>query len=598
MYSEQINFIEKTKSEDGFYVATNHGIKKFQKEGEEWKIINIISGRPFYSVLAANSNSIWAGTDDAVYKIIYNDSTLVDSKRYSLKSYFNERVLTRNVYNRPYFMLSTGMHYYDEVGDSIVANLDMKAKWRGSFDYISNQDEITWVYNGSNWKFLSNGVFLPDEALQFLNLFDEIQSIYIDDKKNLWIVNSNQIHKILNNGLKGYSTDFQVYLKNAWNDSKAIFSVENASLSYDKNSLEFELSAPFYLKTNSTRYQYYVEGLMDDWTSWSDNHRVYLPYVPPGNYKLKIRAKNAFGKHSNELQFEFSVEKPFYKSWWFIALCIFGGIIILILAARFRSRSLKRKNDVLENKIKQRTKELEAAKDKSEALLLNILPAEIAEELKRTGKAAPRNYESVSVLFTDFVGFTATSAQMQPDQLIQKLDTYFIEFDKIIGRHGIEKIKTIGDAYMCASGIPVENKNHAINLVLAGIEIRAFCERIKTEQRAHGEVFWDLRLGIHSGPIIAGVVGVSKFAYDVWGDTVNTASRVESNGDLNTLNVSEATYNKIKDYFVCDLEKEVNAKGKGMMKIYAVTRIKANYADDTDGIYPNETLKSLIQINN
>jgi len=594
---EQINFIEKTRQENGFYVATNTGIKKLTKNGESWNIIDIIDGRPFYSILTEHENSFWAGSDDAVFHVVYTDSSIVDSKRYPIDSYFNERVLTRNVYNRPYFMLSTGLHFYDKAGDSIVANLDMKSKWRGSFDYISNQDEITWVYNGTHWKFLSNGVFLPDEALQFLNIFDDIQSIYMDEQKNLWVVNSNQIHKILYNDLKNYSTDFQVYLKNAWNDSKSIFSTDNASLSYDENAVEFELSAPFYLKANNTRYQYYVEGLMGEWSNWSDNHHFYLPYVPPGTYKLKIRAKNAFGKHSNELEFDFSVSKPFYETWWFILLCILVGIFLLFQAVKLRSRNLKRKNDILEGKIKQRTIQLEEEKGKSEELLLNILPAEVAEELKQKGKSEPRTYNSASVLFTDFVGFTATSAKMEPTELIKKLDSYFVEFDKITSRYGIEKIKTIGDAYMCASGIPISNENNAVNLALAGIEIRAYCERIKTEQKAHGEVFWDLRLGIHSGPLIAGVVGERKFAYDVWGDTVNTASRVESNGDLNTLNVSEETYNKIKSYFVCDLEKEVNAKGKGLMKIYAVNRIKPEYSEDDLGIYPNAGLKSLIQMN-
>jgi class 3 adenylate cyclase/ligand-binding sensor domain-containing protein len=594
---EQVNFIEKTRQENGFYVATNSGIKKFTKKEETWEIIDLIEGRPFYSILTEHENSFWAGTDDAVFHITYTDSSIVESKRFPIESYFNERVLTRNVFNRPYFMLSTGLHYYDKAGDSIVANLDLKSKWRGSFDYIANQDEITWVYNGSHWKFLSNGVFLPDEALQFLNIFDDIQSIYMDAEKNLWVVNSNQIHKILHKDLKNYSTDFQVYLKNAWNDSKSIFSTDNALLSYDENAVEFELSAPFYLKANNTRYQYLVEGLMDEWSNWNDNHHFYLPYVPPGNYKLKIRAKNAFGKHSNELEFDFAVDTPFYKTWWFILICIVIVIFLLFQAVKLRSRNLKRKNDLLENKIKQRTQQLQEEKSKSEELLLNILPAEVAEELKQKGKSAPRNYESASVLFTDFVGFTATSAKMEPDELIKKLDTYFIEFDKITSRYGIEKIKTIGDAYMCASGIPISNENNAVNLTLAGIEIRAYCERVKTEQKAHGEVFWDLRLGIHSGPLIAGVVGVRKFAYDVWGDTVNTASRIESNGDLNTLNVSEETYNKVKSFFVCELTKEVNAKGKGMMKIYAVNRIKPKYSQDDLGIYPNDALKSLIHMN-
>lgn len=209
-------------------------------------------------------------------------------------------------------------------------------------------------------------------------------------------------------------------------------------------------------------------------------------------------------------------------------------------------------------------------KQRSEALLLNILPYETAQELKKKGSAETKNFESATVLFTDFKGFTKISEQLTPKELITEIDTCFKGIDQIMDKYQIEKIKTIGDAYMAAGGLPKENLSHPIDVVMAAKEILLFIEELKTERIEKKLPYFDIRVGIHTGPLIAGIVGTKKFSYDIWGDTVNTASRMESSGEINKINVSGSTYELIKDQFVCEYRGKVAAKNKGEIDMYFV----------------------------
>ncbi len=221
----------------------------------------------------------------------------------------------------------------------------------------------------------------------------------------------------------------------------------------------------------------------------------------------------------------------------------------------------------LEQKVEERTAELAREKRKSEELLHNILPVETAEELKRNGFAEARHYERVTVLFTDFKGFTELSASLPPADLVREIDECFKAFDRIIGKHGIEKIKTIGDAYMAAGGLPVPNSTHAENAIRAALEIRDYM-RDRLDQGIGSPL--GIRIGLHTGPVVAGIVGLKKFQYDIWGDTVNTAARMESSGDPGKVNVSSATYELTRDLFRFEARGEVEAKGKGRIPMYFV----------------------------
>ncbi|MFZ1695148.1 MAG: adenylate/guanylate cyclase domain-containing protein [Flavobacteriales bacterium] len=184
---------------------------------------------------------------------------------------------------------------------------------------------------------------------------------------------------------------------------------------------------------------------------------------------------------------------------------------------------------------------------RSEALLLNILPEEVAEELKEKGAAEAKHYDTATILFTDFKGFTQLSEQVTPAELVAELNTCFKAFDGIMEKYRIEKIKTIGDAYMAAGGLPDPQHGSPADVVRAALEMQEFMRAHKVEREAQGKPYFEMRVGIHSGPVVAGIVGVKKFQYDIWGDTVNTASRMESSGEVGKVNISEATYALVKD---------------------------------------------------
>lgn len=242
----------------------------------------------------------------------------------------------------------------------------------------------------------------------------------------------------------------------------------------------------------------------------------------------------------------------------------------LLKQEKERRELMERQNEILEGIVAERTKELRAEKEESERLLYNILPKELADELKRSGYTTPMRHEEATVLFTDFKGFTHASADISPKILVKELNEIFQAFDFITEKYSIEKIKTIGDSYMAVSGIPKQSNFHAIQAVKAGMDMIQFLE----ERNENAEIKWEMRVGLHSGPLVAGVVGTKKFIYDVWGDTVNIASRMETNGIPGKVNISEKTYQKIKKYFKCDYRGKKDAKGKGKMRMYFVEHEK------------------------
>lgn len=219
--------------------------------------------------------------------------------------------------------------------------------------------------------------------------------------------------------------------------------------------------------------------------------------------------------------------------------------------------------------IKKTNSIIEAERKRSDTLLLNILPEETAFELKESGKVVAKRFESVTVLFTDFEGFTQYAENLSPEKLVESVDYYFSKFDAIIEKYDLEKIKTLGDSYMCAGGLPFPTEDHAHKMILAAQEILAFVQHSNRENPLNHTRF-NIRIGINTGPVVAGVVGTKKFAYDIWGDTVNIASRMESNSIPGKINISENTFAIVKDSFGCECRGEVEVKNRGMMKMYFV----------------------------
>lgn len=242
-------------------------------------------------------------------------------------------------------------------------------------------------------------------------------------------------------------------------------------------------------------------------------------------------------------------------------------LIVVVLMFVFLGYARKKKtNNTLRNKNYQIVKE----KEKSDELLLNILPPAIADQLKINGKTIPCKHEMTTIMFTDFKGFTKFSESHSPEELVRVIDYYFSNFDKIISNYPIEKIKTIGDAYLCVSGIPEANENHIEDMINCAKELQEFVNQSKADENLKDLGSLSMRIGIHSGPLVAGVVGTQKFAYDVWGDAVNIAARMEQSSMPGEINVSEEVYKHAKDKFDFEFRGEVKAKNKGILKMYFV----------------------------
>jgi class 3 adenylate cyclase len=263
----------------------------------------------------------------------------------------------------------------------------------------------------------------------------------------------------------------------------------------------------------------------------------------------------------------------------------------LVVSLQENERLITEQSRILEVKVDERTRELQqtlgalevsrkelekqnvivsAEKARSDKLLLNILPEEVADELKNKGSAEAKHFDAVTVMFTDFKNFTAISEKLSPTQLVGEVHRVFTVFDQIITNHNLEKIKTIGDAYMCAGGIPVSNTTHAVDVVNCALDLQKWIEENKRIKQMKGELFFEIRIGIHTGPVVAGIVGSKKFAYDIWGDTVNVASRMETGGETGRVNISQSTYELVRARFKCIPRGKIQVKNKGEVEMYFV----------------------------
>lgn len=236
-------------------------------------------------------------------------------------------------------------------------------------------------------------------------------------------------------------------------------------------------------------------------------------------------------------------------------------------------------------------RQVEESLRKTRELLFKVFPARIAEELADTGQSEPRHFDAVTVLFTDFVGFTKTAEALSPRQLIADLDRYFLRFDQLLAGCGMEKLKTIGDAYMAAAGVPEPVGSHAIDAAMFALGVRAAVEEVGREQRAAGLPAFPIRIGLHTGPLVAGVIGECRFLYDLWGDTVNTASRMESKGEPGRINLSAATHGIVAPFFECTPRGRIEVKGKGDVEMFFLERLKPEFSGDAAGTTGNDAFR-------
>jgi len=341
---------------------------------------------------------------------------------------------------------------------------------------------------------------------------------------------------------------------------------KNLVLNYLDRSITFDFGSICLSNTQGIKYMYRLIGADKDWISVIKNQTTvtYSP-LPPGKYTFEVKASNNEGIwNAKPVQYSFSIDPPFWKTWWFYTLITVLLILILVSYIKIRERNLIAEKTKLEEKVIERTAEVVKEKEKSEVLLLNTLPIKVVNELKMYGKSEPESFDNVTVCFSDLCDFTNISSRLETTELINELNELFTSFDDILVKHNSERIKTIGDSYMAVCGLPEKDIDHALNMARSAIDMREYLiERSKTN-----DIKWKMRIGLHSGKVTGGIVGIKKYIYDIFGDTVNTASRMESNSEPMKINCSETTYNFLKDKFRFTEREAISVKGKGSMKMY------------------------------
>jgi len=341
-------------------------------------------------------------------------------------------------------------------------------------------------------------------------------------------------------------------------------------------------------------FQFFLEGFDKKWSSWRNNGIKEYTSLPARSYTLKANTRAPDGAVSEAEPFRFIIKPLWYFSK--VAIALYATLFFLLIWVLYEFLNLRfaRKQHMLEQIINKRTEDLIIEKERSENLLANVLPKNTVDEIMITGKATKIRYNFVTVLFSDIQGFTQIAEEMNPEVLIDELDRFFFHFDSVVEKYRIEKIKTIGDAYMCAGGIPEKNRTNPVEVTLAALEMQDYMSRLKEKSKAEGMKYWDIRIGIHTGSVVAGVIGQKKLSYDIWGDTVNTASRMESSSEGGRVNISGTTYEFVKDFFLCDYRGKMPVKYKGELDMYFVNGIIPELAGDNGE--PNSKFMLKLQI--
>ncbi len=342
---------------------------------------------------------------------------------------------------------------------------------------------------------------------------------------------------------KDFPLAIETYLK-----AQVLFEEIGLDESYDLKSVYEGLSACYMVQKNYQKAMEYHTKLLEV------KDKIYNIEVD------KSLSTKLFAYEIDKKQNEINLQQSVISRQNLLRNGLLGGLAIVLLFAGvfFMQR----------NRIGKEKK-------RSDALLLNILPEETAEELKQTGTAKAKEFDEVTILFTDFKNFTRMSEELSAQELVNEIHYCYCAFDDIIGKYDIEKIKTIGDSYMCASGLPIVNINHATEMLKAAFEIREFIDLEKAKRIASGKPYFEVRIGLNSGPVVAGIVGNKKFAYDIWGDAVNIASRMESSGEPGKINISGATLELVKGHCISTYRGKIEAKNKGSIDMYFVERLEA-----------------------
>ena len=573
------------KDPDLIYISGRDGIQALKPNAGKWTVVARESkGQEFRMALEDSDGRVWGTTRADIWSIDFRAQPPVAKRYGATEGVPADFKYVYMVKGHPAFTTSKGLMRFSESSQRFVPDPELGPQFSDGSQALSlileDKAQNIWVvgsgYDGVLLKQRAGGYRLFSHPLLETGI-NEVWAMRPEPDGTVWAAGDG-------GGLFRYELpakpfeageDFGVLLRRVTTTAReqVLFSgdslkMESPRLPFSDNALRFEFAAPFPENQAKVEYQVKLEGTDKQWSPWTTETRKDYTNLPERRYTFHVRARNPHDVVTSDAVYAFSVSPPWYRTWLAYAVYavafLFAGWLIL----RWRLHALEAKNKWLEQVVEERTAEVRTERDQNEALLLNILPSPVASELRTTGAVKPTAFDDVTVCFSDFVGFTLSSEKLPAEELISSLNEYFTAFDEIIGRYGLEKLKTIGDSYMFASGLPTKSPSHAVDAVLAALEMVAASRRLARPDKG---VNWSIRLGLYSGPVVAGVVGKRKFAFDIWGNTVNFAARMESSGAPDRVNLSQTTCSLVSGFIECEPRGRVRIKeGREMEMFFAV----------------------------
>ncbi|MFH2143466.1 MAG: adenylate/guanylate cyclase domain-containing protein [Bacteroidota bacterium] len=607
------------------YFAKEHGLGIVQYKNNEYKEIGDLKklNRHIRTIAEQEDGTLWLGTDyNGVFMVDFSRGIDLDADVFQFKESFglpadHGWIDVYSTENGILFSTQKGVLRFDFNAMSFIYDtligLEFFNTDRWLYPIVEDVHKNLWFSSGVKDNFKKNtsvGYYQGENQKYKLisnefNIFKDftIEEIYPDTDGIIWMGGFDGLIRYNSNNERKTDFNLKTLIRKITikKDSVVYLGADHAGLlndtvssvfQHDLNNIHFEFVAPSYENSDEVLYQYYLEGFDKTWSEWApENSRDYTN-LSGGKYIFHVRAKDIFENFCEEAVFPFHIELPIYRKWYAILIYLIVAAAFVIMILRWREYLFAQERVQLEKVIAEKTEEIVKQKERAEQLIANILPPDTARELQSKGRATRKKYKMVTVLFSDIQGFTKIAEHMNPEKLLDELDKFFYQFDLVVEKMNIEKIKTIGDAYMCAGGIPIKNRTNPIDVVLSAIIMRQHMKRLRDES----ENDWDIRIGIHTGPVIAGVVGSKKFTYDIWGDTVNIASRMESSGSIGEINISETTYELVKTFFECEPRGKIPVKYKGDINMYFVKGIKAELSVNGKSEEPNEFFHRKLQL--
>lgn len=627
--ADEITCVLRSKKNPSYiYLGYNNGFAAIRYEQGilivEKKVVGI-SGK-ITSIVEDSEGNVWlSSNENGIYKI---ESFNNYSKDLSFEHFNTENILPKNlewinlyvVNDGVLFSTSQGIYRFNNLTQQFfkdtLIGIDFVNQQNWVYPIVEDNNNNLWLnligknnspnktlvknYNNDSLRtlrplplnrikdFLITSIHPSENGIVWFGGLDGLIRLDLNQETNYNKVSAPIFHKII---IGKDSVIYQLPYGNITTKNN-----HTKRIAYNLNTIAFEFSSPNYESEDQVLYRYKLEGFDTSWSNWNNSNFKEYTNLFEGRYKFRLRAKNIFDSVSNEISYEFYIAPPFYRTKTAFILYFISTLLLFILISKWREYYFARERFKLENIIFERTEEVVIQKEKADNLLERVLPKNTAKELKSGRKAGPYHYNMVTVLFSDIQGFTKIAEQMDSELLIDELDRFFLQFDSVVEKYNIEKIKTIGDAYMCAGGIPIKNRTNPVEVVVAAIEMQNFMKELKRQSNDNSSHIWDLRIGIDTGPVVAGVLGRSKISYDIWGGTVNTASRMEAAGESGKINITENTYMLIKDFFICQYRGKMPVKYKGEIDMYFVEGFMPHLSSDLKGQIPNRKFFTQLQL--